>query len=122
MQDDPSSTFDAVEGPQSDCPGKLLFKLAESLHRFGDARAVGKLTSEKLLEIAEAARSFQTPQSGHALQVDRQEISRQPRGGGRTRSILGGYPHYILIVLVSYILRYERKSIRRRLERQPRYG
>ena len=122
MQDGLSSTVGAVEGPQSGGPGKPLIELAESLHRFGDARTVGQLTSEKLLKIASAARSFQTPQSGHALQVDRQEISRQPRGGGRTRSILGGYPHYIIIVLVSYILRYERKSIRRRLERQPRYG
>ena len=67
MQDGLSSTVGAVEGPQSDFPGKLFFKLAESLHRFGDTRAVGQLTSEKLLEIAEAARSFQTPQSGYML-------------------------------------------------------
>jgi hypothetical protein len=58
---------------QPDDPGKLLIQLAKLPHYFRDAdylqdifeKLVGQLTSEELLEIAKAARSFQSPQSGY---------------------------------------------------------
>lgn len=72
MQNHLSST---VDEPESHETGKHIIAEAKLVHSFRDAdglqdtfeNKLGQLTSEKLLEIAKAARSFQTPQLGYML-------------------------------------------------------